>query len=88
MPTLTDDRNNSKSIDDGRNCFKLAIPAEDEASARKYATGNGEIIAVKDVTGEYPISLDCVSDALKVCGFGQTEIDLILRTLSFCEIAE
>ena len=50
--------------------------------------GNGEIIAVKDVTKEYPIPLVCVADALKVCGFGQTEMDLILRTLSFCEIAE
>lgn len=75
-------------MDDGRNCFKLAIPAEDESSAREYVAGNGDVIAVKDVTEDYPISLDCVSQALRARGFGQVEIDLILRTLSLCEIAE
>lgn len=75
-------------IDDGHNCFKCAIPAKDETHAKKLVSGNGDVISVKDITNEYPISLDCVSDALLSRGFGRTEIDLILRTLSICDIAE
>lgn len=75
-------------MDDGHDCFKLAIPAKDETHARELVSGNGDVISVKDVTGEYPISLDSVSNALLSLGFGRTEIDLILRTLSICDIAE
>lgn len=75
-------------MDDGEHCFKCAIPAENEEKAREYVKGNGEIIAVKDVTADYPIYLDCVADALKMRGFGQIEMDLILRTLNTCGITE
>ena len=75
-------------MDDTRDCFKVAVPAKDEKTARKYVEGNGEVIAVKDVTNDYPISLDKVSDALKNARFGQIEIDLITRCLSYNCIAE
>ncbi|MCC8077601.1 MAG: hypothetical protein LIO60_04525 [Oscillospiraceae bacterium] len=75
-------------MDDGRDCFKVAVPAKNEKAARDYVMGNGEVIAVKDITDEYPISLDKISDALKKAQFGQTEIDLVLRCLSFNDIAE
>jgi len=75
-------------MDDGRDCFKVAVPAESEKAARKYVEGNGEVIAVKDVTDEYPISLDKVVDALRKSGFGTVEADLIFRSLRKIGIAE
>lgn len=41
-------------MDDGRDCFKAAIPAANEKAARKYVEGNGEVIAIKDVTKDFP----------------------------------
>lgn len=75
-------------MDDGHDCFKIAVPAKDEKTARKYVEGNGEVIAVKDATNDFPISLDKVADALKNARFGQIEINLITRCLSFNDIAE
>lgn len=75
-------------MDDGRDCFKAAILAPNEKAARKYVEGNGEVIAIKDVTQDFPISLDKVVQALKNAQFGQIEIDLITRCLSFNDIAE
>ena len=75
-------------MDDGRDCFKVAVPAVNEKAARKYVEGNGEVIAIKDVTEDFPISLDKVAQALKNAQFGQIEIDLITRCLSFNDIAE
>lgn len=57
-------------------------------AARKYVEGNGEVVAIKDVTKDFPISLDKVAQALKNAQFGQIEIDLITRCLSFNDIAE
>lgn len=37
-------------LDDGKDCFKAAIPATNEKAARKYVEGNGEVTAVKDIT--------------------------------------
>lgn len=75
-------------LDDGRDCYKVAVPAANEKAARKYVEGNGEVIAVKDITDDYPISLDKVVQALRNAQFGQTEIDLITRCLSFNDIYE
>lgn len=75
-------------MDDGRGCFKVAIPAANEEEARKYVEGDGEVIAIKDVTKYFPISLDNVTQALTNAQFGQIEIDLIARCLSFNNIAE
>ena len=69
-------------MDDGHACFKCAIPAKSEKDAREYVQGNGEVIAVKDVTNDFPISASKVFDALKNANFGETEIDLIIRTLT------
>ena len=50
-------------LDDGKDCFKVAVPAVNEKAARKYVEGNGEVIAVKDITEDFPISLDKVVQA-------------------------
>lgn len=69
-------------IDDGKNCMKLAIPAKNESQARKYVEGNGEIIAIKDVTQEWQISADKLYTTLRNAHYGAIEIDFIIRTLT------
>lgn len=75
-------------LDDGDLVYKVAIPAKSEKDARSYAEGNGEIIAVKEVTEDFPISSAKVADALKHASFGKIEIDLIVRALSFTNITD
>ena len=75
-------------LDDGYDCHKIAVPAQSEEDAKEFVEGNGEVIAVKEITEEFPISLDCVANALAGRGFGRIEIDLILRTLARTSIAE
>lgn len=76
-------------LDDGDHVYKVAIPAKDEKAAREYVQGNGEVIAVKDITVDYPISAEKVSQALKKASFGETEINLItiaLQQINICDI--
>lgn len=75
-------------FEDSENVYKAAIPAKDQKAAAEYVKGNGDIIAIKEVTNDYHISLDKVADALQKAGFGEYEMDFITRTLSQCNIAE
>lgn len=75
-------------MDDGRDCFKCAIPAKTEKDAKQYVKGNGEVIAVKDVTEDYPISTEKVADALIKANFGEHEIDFITRCLQMNNICD
>lgn len=75
-------------MDDGKNCFKIAVPAKNEKAAREYVKGNGEIIAVKDATEEFPISAEKVVSALSSAHFGEIEVDLIIRCLQMNNITE
>lgn len=74
-------------LDDGSSVFKVGIPAKSEKAAREYLAGNGEIVAIKDVTEEYPIDLGKVKTALALGGFGEAEIGFITRALDQTEIA-
>ncbi len=77
-------------LDDGKDVYKVAIPAKDEETACEYVKGNGEIIAVKDVTNDlkYSISLDNISTALESAQFPVYAIDFIIRALSEIGIAD
>lgn len=75
-------------MDDGCDCFKLAIPADSVKAAKKYVAGNGEIVKVTDVTAEYPISVEKVGEALLKAGFGEYETDFITRALTQINIVE
>lgn len=68
-------------LDDGETCFKIAVPATNEKKAKEYVSGNGNVIAIRDITEEFPIDLDKVTQALRLASFGNTEIDLITRCL-------
>ena len=74
-------------LDDGKSVYKIAVPAKNEAMARKYVEGNGEIIVVKDITADYQISLEKIATALNEAHFAETEIDLIIRCLAINDIA-
>ncbi len=75
-------------IEDGKNLFKIAVPAETAEAAEKYCEGNGEIIKVKEITSEVQIAAEAVAYALKDRNFNETEIDLVVRTLTSTGIAE
>ena len=66
--------------------MKIAVPAKDEQDARDYVAGNGDIVAVRDVSDEDRISSSRVYDALEKANFTQHEIDYIVRTLQRTEI--
>lgn len=68
--------------------FKCAIPAQSEESALEYVQGNGEVVAIKDVTDKYPISIDKVTDALENAHFGKMEINFVTRALQEIGICE
>lgn len=75
-------------LDDGQGVYKVAIAAVCEETAARFCKGNGEVIAIKDVTEDYPIDADKVSTALDNAGFGNFEIDYICRALREFGIAE
>ncbi len=75
-------------LDDGKDCYKLAIPAKDEKAAHEYVQDNGEVIAVKEVTNDYSISADKVAQALQNAGFSKYEMDFITRSLREINICE
>lgn len=64
--------------------ISVIVPAKSEKDAREYVDGNGEIVAIKDVTEQYPISGNKVMTALENAGFGEKEQDVIRRALDFC----
>jgi hypothetical protein len=75
-------------LDDGRDVYKIATPAENIADAKQFVNGNGDVVAIKDVTDDYPISITKVYDALEAAHFGQAEMDFICRALERCTIAQ
>lgn len=69
-------------MDDGFDgCFKAAVPAKSQKEALEFVQGNGEVVAIKDVTEDYHISESCVLDALRKSGFGSAEQMYIVRAL-------
>ena len=75
-------------MDDGRDVFKVPVPAASKKEAEQYVQGNGEIISIKDVTNEYTPSLKYITDVLRGYRFGEAEIGFITRTLSMTGIAQ
>ena len=75
--------------DENGDVFKCAVPAENEVDAKRFANGNGEIVAVKEVTDDYHIEEYKVAEALlQHGGFTRIEVDFICRALSKIGIVE
>ena len=68
-------------LEDRENVYKIAVPADSEQEAIDFCHGNGDLIAVKDVTEDYPISEDAITKALLKAGFGRIETDFVIRAL-------
>lgn len=66
-------------IDDGQQVFKAVRCGYTDADVVMRYGGNGEIVRIKDVTEDFPISERCVSDALK--SFGDAERETVLQCL-------
>ena len=65
-------------IDDGTRVYKHHGIYRDEKDARKSAEGNGyEVIRIKDVTEDTPLSGDKIFTALRNAGFDQNEANAI-----------
>lgn len=75
-------------IDDDGDVYRIAVTASCEDAARASCKGFGEIIAVRDVSEDYPISVSKVADALRCARFGDPEIKWITDLLKEYEIAE
>lgn len=70
-------------VDDGDDCYKVTVPAENETAAMQYLDGNGEVIAVKKAPVQ-DINLEHLEDTLKKAGWGRMAIDIIIRALYMC----
>ena len=68
-------------LDDGTTVLKIAVAAVSEDAARRYCDGNGEVIAVRDVTEDFHIPLGKVEKSLISAGFDRYERDFMLRAL-------
>lgn len=75
-------------VDDGYNAMRIAVPAHNEKEAKEYVKGNGEIIAVKDISEQYPIDANYLMEVLNGSSFGEIEKDLIIRALTMTGIVE
>ena len=74
-------------LDDGKDVFRVTVPAASKKDAAEYVRGNGDVVAIKpaDLQG---IDLDALADTLKRAQWGQMEIDIITRALEEDEAAE
>lgn len=73
-------------LEDNDSCFSTLIPAENEQEVAKQVEGNGEIIAIKDVSDTSRIDTDTVYDILrngnkKVNAITEKQINLFVRAL-------
>lgn len=75
-------------IDDGQDVYRVAIAAVSEDAARAWCAGNGEIVAIKDITEECKIYETTVSNALIAAGFDRDKVALMCRALSELGIIE
>ena len=71
-------------MDDGRDCFKVTVPAQTKQGAIDYVNGNGEIIAIRESESLKDIDVDCLTDTLLKTGWGRSEIDVITSLISIC----
>ena len=68
-------------FEDEAGAFREYIPADSVAQLKRQYGGNGDIVSIKDITTDAPIYLDTLRKTLLNAGYGQMEIDSIIRTL-------
>ena len=70
-------------LDDGKDVFRVTVPAANKKDAAEYVRGNGNVVAIKPADLQ-DIDLDALADTLKRAQWGQMEIDIITRALAAC----
>jgi hypothetical protein len=70
-------------LDDGKDAFRVTIPAASKKEAADYVQGNGEIVAINPAPVQ-GIDLHRLAYDLKSCQWSQAEVDIITRTLAAC----
>lgn len=68
-------------LEDKTNIYSVIVPAKSKKEATEYCRGNGELVKIKDITDDTPISVSSVYDALTSANFGQDEIDIVCRLI-------
>lgn len=69
-------------MDDGRDVFKVVIPAESKQAATKAVAGNGEVVKIRESTLVPNIDCNALADTLRRNAWGDAEIQVITRTLA------
>lgn len=69
-------------VDDGTNVFKTVTPAKSKKEYLSIYGGNGEFIYTKDITKEYPLDMDYLTEILLESKFGKIEQELIVALVA------
>jgi len=69
-------------IDAGDSAFKVNRLARDEQDFNSMYGGNGEIVRLRDVTEDFPISENSLRSALESANFGEAEIQAMVHLLT------
>lgn len=68
-------------MDDGRDVFKVVIPAESKQAATKAVAGNGEVVNIRESTLIHNIDCNALADTLRKNAWGDAEIQVITRVI-------
>lgn len=68
-------------MDDGRDVFKVIIPAESKQAATKAVAGNGEVVKIKESTLVPNIDCNKLAETLRQNAWGDAEIQVITRVI-------
>lgn len=68
-------------MDDGRDVFKVVIPAESKQAATKAVAGNGEVVKIRENTLVPNIDCNALADTLRRNAWGDAEIQVITRVI-------
>lgn len=68
-------------MDDGRDVFKVVIPAESKQAATKAVAGNGEVVKIRENTLVPNIDCNALADTLRKNAWGDAEIQVITRVI-------
>ena len=68
-------------MDDGRDVFKVVIPAESKQAAAKAVAGNGEVVKIRESSSVSFIDCNKLADTLRKNAWGDAEIQVITRVI-------
>jgi len=68
-------------VDAGDHVFKVNRIARDEEDFKSIYGGNGELVRLRNVTEDFPISENAVRTALVTAGFGEAEVEAVVHLL-------